>query len=108
MAYDIETQAEMFTRYLHLEIREWMKRRGLNQRMLAEKSGINKDRLSRAVYRQLSPIDIRELDLISKALEVDPISMIRVAEAKVKAAEAVADAEALVLQEEERRERESS
>ena len=78
MLENIADQAKLFTVFLHEELKNWI------------------HKISRAIYRGQKPITVLELDLICKAIEVDPTTIIRVAEAKTNAAIAEVQANAII------------
>ena len=96
MLENIADQAKLFTVFLHEELKNWIHECGYTTRELEEITGINKDKISRAIYRGQKPITVLELDLICKAIEVNPTTIIRVAEAKTNAAIAEVRANAII------------
>lgn len=73
-----------FTRSIHAEINAWMRRRGLSQRQLAEKTGISQGMLSKTIGTNKQPLDANDIDLICAALSIDPADLIVAASKALK------------------------
>lgn len=76
-----QAPAGAFAREIHKQIREWMTRRGVSQRQLAEMTGISQAMLSKSVGTDKKPVDANDIDLICTALSLDPAELIATATA---------------------------
>lgn len=69
-----------FSAAVHAEIRGWMGRRNISQRMLGELAGIPKSTLSRLIGTNVQPLNLNELEAICKVLGVSPQQVVLDAE----------------------------
>lgn len=69
-----------FTTAVHAALRDEVEKRDWSFRRLAEESGIGKNRISRTVSRDETPLGVNELDSICSALRVSPLSILRAAQ----------------------------
>lgn len=67
--------ANLFSQLINAELRAEIMRQRMTLRMLEDLTGISKARLSITINQDASPLNTNEVDLICKALRLNPVDV---------------------------------